>query len=473
MPSLFADQELSGFAIDSRAVEVGQLFFALSPEDYARHCFSGITFTDAHIFIPQALERGAVAAVGRLARVGGDDDLRDFRDRLLLVDDVIEALQRLASGVLQAWGKKVIAIGGSAGKTTTKDLAAHVLSETGYRVLKSHKNYNNELGLPLSILQMESDGRRPEDFDIAVLEMGVSMPGEINQLCSIAPPDIAVELCVAPEHLEFLGTIEKVAEAEGEIIENIKPGGTAILNADDELVIAMRERHPGPLLTFGIDHEADVTASEIEAVRLGLTRFRLRTPLGEAFAELPLPGRHNLMNALAAAAVASALEIKPEAIAEALRGTAPSEMRGEVLEFADGFVVVDDTYNSNPRSLISAARSLDEAGGHGRRIVVAGEMLELGPESAIMHREAGAALASLGVDLLWGVRGHAQQIVDGALEEGSLNSGSAQFFSTVEMAAAALVDQVRERDVILVKGSRGVHMDVVIKALRERFELKR
>ncbi|HVG38227.1 MAG TPA: Mur ligase family protein, partial [Pyrinomonadaceae bacterium] len=300
------DEEISGFAIDSRAVGRGELFFAFSPEDYARHCFTGTNFADAHAFIPQALAGGAVAAVARAARVAGDESFAPFKDRLLLADDVIAALQNLAHEVLRRWGRTVVAIGGSAGKTTTKDLAAHVLAANKRRVLKSHKNYNNEIGLPLSILQMETQGQRPEDYDVAVLEMGVSMPGEIKRLCAVAPPDVAVELCVAPEHLEFLGTIERVAEAEGEIIENIKPGGTAILNADDHLVAAMGERHVGGrTLTFGLARRADVTALDVENVRLNLTRFRLRTPLGEADAELPLPGRHNLMNALAAAAVAT------------------------------------------------------------------------------------------------------------------------------------------------------------------------
>lgn len=382
--------------------------------------------------------------------------------------------------VLDAWGRVVIAIGGSAGKTTTKDLTAHVLAKAGRRVLKSHKNYNNELGLPLSILQMESGGRRPADFDVAVLEMGVSMPGEIKKLCSVAPPDVAVELCVAPEHLEFLGTIERVAEAEGEIIENIKPGGTAILNADDELVIAMHERHRhGPTITFGIENVADVSAKKIEAVRLGLTRFVLRTPLGEATATLPLPGRHNLMNALAAAAVATTLDIAPDEIAAALADAAPSEMRGEVLEFADGFVVIDDTYNSNPRSLVSSARMLSEgysgAEESARRvIVVAGEMLELGPESAAMHREAGGEMArGANLDLLWGVRGDAAHTVAGATEEGKMSEGATRFFTTSEEAANALAAEVRSGDLVLVKGSRGVRMDLVIKKLRQQFSLKR
>src|SRR5439155_18643612 len=248
-------------------------------------------------------------------------------DRLLLVDDAIAALQMLARKVYEQWGRPVIAITGSAGKTTTKELTAHVLSGAGHRVLKSERNYNNGLGLPLSVLQMVSRGRRPDDYDLAVLEMGMSSPThEIRRLVQITPPDIGVELMVAPVHLEHLGTIENIAAAKAELIEGLKPGGTAVLNADDPLVISMRAKHSGRTMTFGIENAADVSASEIETSRLGLIRFRLHTPLGDAPAELPMSGRHNLMNALAAAAVATSFDIPPATIAKALRTVTPPKM---------------------------------------------------------------------------------------------------------------------------------------------------
>nr|MBA3438615.1 UDP-N-acetylmuramoyl-tripeptide--D-alanyl-D-alanine ligase [Pyrinomonadaceae bacterium] len=336
-------------------------------------------------------------------------------------------------------------------------------------------NFNSELGLPLSVLQMESAGRSPTQFDTAVLEMGMSMAGELTKLCRIAPPDIAVELGVLPVHLEFLGTIENIAAAKAELIKGLKPGGTAILNADDERVLAMRKLHGGPVLTFGLETQADVMATEIKSVHLGLTRFRLHTPLGEAVAELPMPGRHNLSNALAAAAVATSLEIAPAVIARALREATASEMRGRVLKFAGGFTVVDDSYNSNPSALLSMVRTVMEGGSTRkhkmeRTIVIAGEMLELGPESAALHREAGSEIARLKVDLLWGIRGHARELVEGAREAG-MDAGRIQFFETVEAAAAALLGEVRKGDLILVKGSRGVRTDKVIEALRERFAM--
>jgi UDP-N-acetylmuramoyl-tripeptide--D-alanyl-D-alanine ligase len=463
------DKEITDFSIDSRTTGAGELFFALSQPDYERAGFNGM-FVDAHNFISQALAGGALAAVARRERVANDENLNSLRDRLLLVEDAIASLQQLARQVYERWAKPVVGITGSAGKTTTKELTAHILTATHHRVLKSERNYNNGLGLPLSVLQMVSRGRKPDDYDLAVLEMGMSSPThEIRRLVHITPPDIGVELMVAPVHLEHLGTIETVAAMKAELIEGLKPGGVAVLNADDELVMEMKSKTDGPVLTFGIQNEADVTAMAIDSSRFGSIRFRLRTPLGEAAAELPMTGRHNLMNALAASAVATALKVKPELIAQALGTVKPPKMRGEVLNFAAGFTVVDDSYNSNPRSLISMVRTLAEAKGEvKRRVVIAGEMLELGPESPELHREAGREIARLGIERLWGVRGLACDMIQGAQSEGHLET---RFFDSSSDAAAAAVDEVLPGDLILVKGSRGVETEKVVKALREKFQL--
>jgi UDP-N-acetylmuramoyl-tripeptide--D-alanyl-D-alanine ligase len=465
------DKEIKGFSIDSRSILAGELFFALSQRDYERAGFNG-TFADAHQYIPEVFERGAVAAVARRDHAEGDALLESLGPRLLLVEDAIAALQTLARKVYEAWGRPVVAITGSAGKTTTKDLVAHLLGSAGRSVLKSERNYNNGLGLPLSVLQMVTEGRTPEEYDVAVLEMGMSSPtNEIARLCRITPPDIGVELLVAPVHLEYLGTIEAIARAKAELIEGLKPGGIAVLNADDERVAAMRSLHSGPTLTFGIERSADVMADEIETGNLGQSSFVLRTPRGEAAAVLPLPGRHNLMNALAAAAVATCFEVGAEEIARSLSTVTSPHMRGEVLDFAAGFTVVDDSYNSNPRSLSQMVRTIAEAGGRvRRRIVVAGEMLELGPEAATMHAEAGREMAQAGVDVVWGVRGLAREIVSGASEAG-LPGEASRFFETAEEAASALAEEVREGDLVLIKGSRGVRTDKVVAALCDRFPL--
>ncbi len=463
------DKEINDFSIDSRTVGEGQLFFALSQPDYERAGFNG-AFADAHEYISQALASGAIAAVARRERVASDEKIRALSDRLLLVDDVIAALQKLAREVYERWARLVVGITGSAGKTTTKELTAHVLAKGGYRILKSERNYNNGLGLPLSVLQMVSRGHQPDDYDLAVLEMGMSSPThEIRRLVQITPPDIGVELMVAPVHLEHLGTIENVAAMKAELIEGLKPGGIAVLNADDELVMEMKSKTDGPVLTFGIQNEADVTATDIDTARFGSIRFRLKTPMGEAAADLPMTGRHNLMNALAASAVATALKVKPELIADALRTATPPRMRGEVLEFAAGFTVVDDSYNSNPRSLLSMVRTLAEAKENvKRRLVIAGEMMELGSDAPEMHREAGREIARLGIDALWGVRGLAKEIVAGAEGEGIT---STRFFESAQEAAVAVLADARGGDLILVKGSRSVETDKVVAALRERFPL--
>ncbi|MGH9928733.1 MAG: UDP-N-acetylmuramoyl-tripeptide--D-alanyl-D-alanine ligase [Pyrinomonadaceae bacterium] len=463
------DKEITDFSIDSRSAKPGELFFALSQEDYVRAGFNG-AFADGHQFIESAFDRGALAAVARADRVTADEKLQLLKDRLLLVDDAIVALQTLAHRVYEQWGKPVVGITGSAGKTTAKELTAHLLTANGQRVLKSERNYNNGLGLPLSVLRLVSEGRSPTQFDVAVLEMGMSSPThEIQRLCEITPPDIAVELMIAPVHLEYLGSIENIAAAKAELIEGLKPNGVAILNADDEWVIKMRDKHEGRTVTFGIDAPADVTASEIDLGHLGFIKFRLLTPLGETPATLPMSGRHNLMNALAAAAVATCFEMTPAQIAAALKTAKPPRMRGEVLDFAAGFTVVDDSYNSNPRSLINMVRTITEAGVNAKRLVViAGEMLELGPDEAALHREAGREIGRSGVNVVWGVRGLGAAIVAGAQEAGLAET---RFFKTSDDAAFALVAEVREGDLVLVKGSRGVATDRIVAAIRERFAL--
>lgn len=463
------DKEIVDFSIDSRSVKAGQLFFALSQEDYVRAGFNG-SFADAHQYIDDALGKGAIAAVARDDRVRGDQRLLAIKDRLLLVEDAIAALQMLAHRVYAEWAKPVVAITGSAGKTTAKELTAHVLDSTGRRVLKSERNYNNGLGLPLSVLRMVSEGRSPEQFDVAVLEMGMSSPThEIQRLCRITPPDIAVELMVAPVHLEYLGTIANIAAAKAELIEGLKPEGIAVLNADDEWVIGMQAKHKGRSVTFGIETKADVAASDIDTNHLGLIKFRLTTPLGEAPATLPMSGRHNLMNALAAAAVATCFELSPVQIADALCTAIPPRMRGEVLNFTAGFRVVDDSYNSNPRSLINMVRTITEGGATSRRrIVIAGEMLELGPEAAELHRQAGREIGHAGVDVLWGVRGLASELIQGASEVGLTET---RFFESSEEAASEIVEVVREGDLVLIKGSRGVATDKIVSVIREHFPL--
>lgn len=463
--------EINRFATDSRKVEAGDLFFAATPENYKNAGFNG-EFADAHLFIEQALSKGAIAAVAVESRVAGDEKLETLRSRLLLVDDTIAAIQRLAKNVNESWGKKVVAITGSVGKTTTRELTASVLGVAN-RVLKSEKNYNTGLGLPLSILKMVCAGDSPDNYDLAVLEMGMSTPTrEIARLCSITQPDVSVVTMVSTVHIEHLGTIENIAAAKSEIIECMKPNGTAILNADDFRVAAMGKKHKGTVLTFGIENEADVTARKIEANQFGRSSFILVTPNGEAKVTLNLPGRHNIMNALAAATVGVAFGMSAEKIAEGLNNATAADKRGEVYRFKEGFELIDDSYNSNPRSLLSVIGAICEGGTHAKRkIVVAGEMLELGKDAAKIHREVGAEIAKSGIDIFWGVRGLAQDMIQGAIEAG-FSEDATRLFANSDEAANALTEEARAGDLILVKGSRGVRTDKIVEKMIERHERK-
>jgi UDP-N-acetylmuramoyl-tripeptide--D-alanyl-D-alanine ligase len=458
--------EVNSFAIDSREVKAGEVFFALAQPDYKNNGFNG-EFADSHQFIAAAFEKGAVACVARADKVIGNPDLEKYLDRLLLVDDAIAALQKLAAAVYREWGKPVIGITGSAGKTTAKELTAQVFAENGFRVLRNIKNYNNGLGLPLTVLRLLNEG----EFDVAVLEMGMSTPmNEIQRLCRITPPDVAIELNVLPVHLENLGTIENIAAAKAELVEGLKNTGTAVLNADNARVMAMREKVKSDrVISYGIENPADVSAADIEFERFGLTEFTLNTPNGSAKVSLKLNGRHNVMNALAAAAAGHSFGLAPEDIARALGTLAPPPMRGEVLRFKAGFDVVNDSYNSNPDALLGMVTTLVEGGAKAKRkIVVAGEMMELGPDAPNLHTQTGAQIASSGIDMLCGVRGLAQQLVVGAKGGGLAD---AQFFPDSESAGEFLANEVKMGDLVLVKGSRSVKTERVVEKLLEKFEV--
>jgi UDP-N-acetylmuramoyl-tripeptide--D-alanyl-D-alanine ligase len=460
--------KVTNFSIDSREVQAGDVFFALSQPDYANNGFNG-DFEDATKYVVGALEKGAAVCVVRPDRFEEHKaELEQFRGRLLFVKDAIVALQQLAHRIYLEWNKPVVAVTGSAGKTTAKELIAHLLSSSGKKILKNKKNYNNGLGHPLTVLELAKDG----SYDIAVLEMGMSTPmNEIRRLCRITPPDVAVELNVLPVHVEHLGSIENVADAKAELIEGMKPDGTAVLNADDERVIAMRSLVNGSTVTYGIESEADVTATDVRFERFGETRFKLTTPGGDTDVAFPLNGRHNILNALAAAAVAHSFGISTGSIASSLGSVAPPPQRGEVLHFADGFTVINDSYNSNPDALLSMVEML--VGGSSiasRRIVVAGEMLELGEGERGIHRDLGSKIAASGVDRLIGVRGMAEDLIDGARTAGM---SDVQFAKDSDEAAEMVAGTIKPGDVILVKGSRGVRTEKIVEKLLKEFRLEK
>ncbi len=457
--------EVGSFAIDSREVRTGAVFFALSQPEYRDNGFNG-DFEDSTGYVPAAFNNGAAACVVRRDRFEEHRaELAPFSDRLIYVDDAIASLQGLAHGVYEEWGKPVVAITGSAGKTTAKELTAHVLAASGRKVLRNIKNYNNGLGHPLTVLNLAAD----MGYDVAVLEMGMSTPmNEIRRLCRITPPDVAVELNVLPVHVEHLGSIENVAKAKAELIEGMKPDGTAVLNADDPRTAAMRELSKGSTVTFGIDSDADVSATDIRFDRFGETKFRLVINGDSAEVAFPLNGRHNILNALAAAAVGSSFGMSAGDIAGALQTVAAPPQRGEVLDFADGFTVINDSYNSNPDALIGMVRTLAEGGARAsRKIVVAGEMLELGTAAANAHYAVGREIKMHGIDMLVGVRGLAADMVRGAVDAGLEET---YFFENSDDAGDFIVNEVRHGDLVLIKGSRGVRTEKVIEKLLEKYQ---
>ncbi|HYL15510.1 MAG TPA: UDP-N-acetylmuramoyl-tripeptide--D-alanyl-D-alanine ligase [Terriglobales bacterium] len=422
---------VQGYSIDSRTIQPGELFFAVKGERL-----------DGHDFVEQALKNGAVAAVVRR------DQLACYpaETRLLAVDDTLVALQKLAAFVRQLWGKPLIGVTGSAGKTTTKEAIAHILS-TRYRVLKSEGNFNNHFGLPLMLIKLE-----PE-HDMAVIEMGMSHLGEIKALAKIAQPETGVVTCVAPVHIEFFDSLASIARAKYELIESLPAGGTAVLNADDEYVSQFGRDFRGKVLRFGLNASADVRAEKIEPRGALGSKFEVVVDSCHESATLPLVGKHNIYNVLAAVAVALERGIAPSEAVAALSSLVPGDKRGQIIQVGDT-TVINDCYNSNPRALDAMVDALATMPAL-RRIVVAGEMLELGLAGDELHRRCGQHIAERGIDIVVGVRGKAQHLVEAARKHGT----PAEFLSTPQEAGEWLAREARKGDVVLLKASRGVKLE--------------
>ena len=294
---------------------------------------------------------------------------------------------------------------------------------------------------------------------------------EIARLCDITPPDIAVELNVLPVHVEHLGSIENVAKAKAELVEGLKENGTAILNADDERVVAMKNLRAVKTVTYGIENAGDISAENIEMKQFGETHFTLKTPDGDEKVVFQLSGKHNVLNALAASAVGYSFGMTAKEISDSLNRVKPPSQRGEILHFENGFTVINDSYNSNPAALLKMIGTLNEGTTSiNRKIVVAGEMLELGKDEKEIHRQTGRDLSASGIDFLIGVRNLAKDLVDAASDEGM---GNAKFFDTSELAGDYLAKNIKKNDVVLVKGSRGVQTEKVIEKLLEKFSLSK
>ncbi len=355
----------------------------------------------------------------------------------------------------------VVGVTGSIGKTTTKDMTAHLLSTRG-PVLKTEGNLNNQYGVPLTLLRLAAE------HTAAVLELGMSAPGEIRVLSTLAEPDVATITRVAPVHLEFFPSVDAIAEAKAEILEGLRPGGAAVLNGDDPRVRAIGERFRGRVVWFGRDRRFEVSADPSDPVRSKApgTTFALRIAGRAVDVALPLLGSHFVENFLAAAAAAHVLGVGAEAMAEAATALRPARHRGEVVRLGEAVTLVDDCYNSSPHAVEAAVAALALVPGR-RRLAVLGDMLELGESGPALHRELGRALGGR-LDAVVGIGPLAREIVEGAREAG-LPAAALHHFATSAEAVAALQDLVRPGDAVLVKGSRGVRLEAVVDALAARF----
>jgi UDP-N-acetylmuramoyl-tripeptide--D-alanyl-D-alanine ligase len=426
-----ANAVAQGYSIDSRSIAPGELFFAVRGERL-----------DGHDFVPSAIESGAVAAV-----VSKDEVTRfPGKTNLLVVSDTLLALQAMGSAVRRIWGKIIIAVTGSTGKTTTKEAIAHLLA-TRFRVLKSEGNLNNHFGLPMQLLRLEPQ------HEVAVMELGMSHAGEITALAKLAQPDMGVVTNVAPVHLEFFTSIAEIARAKYELIASLSPRATAVLNIDDEYVSQFGRDFAGRVVTYGLHRPADVRAEAIEQRGASGSVFEIVAGSCREKATLPLIGEHNIYNALAAVAVALQRGVTPSEAVGALASLAPADKRGQVLQLA-GVTVINDCYNSNPKALKAMVDSLASMPA-ARRIVVAGEMLELGPGTEDLHRRCGAHIAQRNVDILIGVRGAAKYMVEAAAQA----KVRAQFVQTPQQAGEWLAREVRPGDLVLLKASRGVRLE--------------
>ena len=439
-------KKVRGYSIDSRSIRPGELFIAIKGPRF-----------DGHRFLDEVANKGASGALIS-EEVGG---LNGFS--MVRVGSTLEALHDLARSIRRQWGGPVIGITGSVGKTTTREMVAAVLG-VRHRVLSSTGNLNNEYGLPLCLLRLEPH------HDVAVMEMGMSAAGEIGKLATIAEPNEGLITNVNPVHLEFFNSVDGIAAAKAELLEGLVGHRRAYLNNDDTRVRRMSRRFDGDIVTYGIRSAASFRVTSIESLGVEGTAFTTRHRRREVRFTMPLLGVHNVINAAAAISVGVTRGLDWDGIVGAFEGMAPGRMRGNVVRFDDGFSLIDDSYNSNPRALTEMIRLLVSVPGFERRILVAGDMLELGAESAKLHAGCGRDAVKAGVDMIVGVGPHAEALIAGARDAGA-GPSRLKLARDAGEAGELLVGAARSGDLILVKGSRGMKLEKTIDTLRLSFSV--
>ena len=434
-------------SIDSRTVSAGDFFIAIRGERF-----------DGHSFVSEAIATGAIGVLvehGTAVAHAGSTVVIEAADTTRALQDVARFVQRNS-------GTRIVAITGSAGKTTTKEICAEMLSAK-YQVFRNQGNLNNHIGLPLSLLELR---RGPE---VAVVELGMNHPGEIRTLVGIAEPAVRVWTNVGDAHIGFFESADAIADAKGELLEQARPDDVLVANADDGRVLARARRFAGRLVTFGVDADADVQARDVEMRGLEGTRATIRTPAGEFRLHTPLLGLGNLANVLAATAVAVTLGVPLDAIAERAATLRAAHRRGELLRLPGGITLIDDSYNSSPTALRGSLDTVGAATGSARKLAILGEMLELGEHSNRLHQECGRAAAGAGLDFLVAVGGDpARELAGAAVHAGMIPSCVVHVPSKLEAGDLAL-QRIRPGDLVLVKGSRGIGLDAVVDRLKAEF----
>jgi UDP-N-acetylmuramoyl-tripeptide--D-alanyl-D-alanine ligase len=442
----------AGVSIDTRSLCAGELYVGIRGDR-----FDGADFASA---AAGAGASGVVVPRGRGGALIGAGQAATLT--VIEVDDTTAALQALSRAVRIASGARVVAITGSAGKTTTKEITAEFLG-TRYRVIRNRGNLNNHIGLPLSLLELTS---RP---DVAVVELGMNHPGEIRTLVRIAEPDVRVWTNVGEAHLGFFPSIDAIGDAKAEILEGATTSTVLVVNGDDDRITARTRSFAGRKLTFGLELPADVQAFDVADRGIDGTSASIATPIGSFKLTTPLIGRGNLSNILAATAVGVLFDVPLARMAERAAGLRPASHRGDVVRLARGLVVIDDSYNANPTATQGALDVLRTSRMAGRRVAVLGEMLELGDRAIALHEAVGRAAAAGPLDVLVAVGGTPAQALANAAIAAGLAKPNVHYFETSEEAAGSVVSWARAGDLVLVKGSRGVRTDKVVDRLKAEF----
>ena len=431
---------VDSFSIDTRTLKPGDVFFALVGENH-----------DAHRFVPEAIRKGAKVVVISRGRSG------DFPGEaaVLRVADTTRALQDLACWVRHRQEVKVLGITGSSGKTTTKEMAAAIM-EDSTPTLKSTGNLNNTYGLPLCLLGLESTHRA------AVLEMGMSYPGELTTLAAIADPDVGVLINVHPVHLEHFPSLSAIADAKGELFRGMRRDAVAVYNADDPESTRVALPFPGRKIGFGFAEGATVRAANLQPTPSGGTAFDLLLEGERLPVEIHFPGRHHVANAVAAAAGAWACGVEGSALQSGLSRVRPLPMRGAMLRFTGEVRVLDETYNSNPKAMERTLETLSAIPAR-RKVVVSGDMLELGPTGEQAHRLLGEQVAGAGAALFVAVGPLSRLAAESA---GKAGVTEVRTFESSAAAADFLAPALTDGDLVLVKGSRGMVMERIVDAIR-------